>query len=238
VLVVAPTDFGEVNAMQEIRVYFSKTGTAKYISHLDLMRTVSRALTRAEIPLWYTEGFNPHPFLTFALPLSLGIESYCESFDIRIVGDISNNEIKDRLNATLPEGIEITDVSGEFRKCNDIAFAEYETVFEFDEKGFSECFLNEIKNLLDADELITTKKAKQKGRKIDVEVNLKEFIKDYSLSNDEKTVILKITLAAGNSKNLNPTVLFDRLTRDITTKPDLIRIKKLRLLTENGEVFR
>ena len=224
--------------MQEIRIYFSKTGTAKYISHLDLMRTVSRALTRAEIPLWYTEGFNPHPFLTFALPLSLGIESYCESFDIRIVGDISNNEIKDKLNATLPEGIEINDVSSEFRKCNDIAFAEYETVFEFDEKGFSECFLNEIKNLLDADELITTKKAKQKGRKIDVEVNLKEFIKDYSLSNDEKTVILKITLAAGNSKNLNPTVLFDRLTRDIIRKPDLIRIKKLRLLTENGEVFR
>ncbi len=224
--------------MQEIRIYFSKTGTAKYISHLDLMRTVSRALTRAGIPLWYTEGFNPHPFLTFALPLSLGIESYCESFDIRIVGDISNNEIKDRLNATLPEGIVITDVSSVFAKCNDIAFAEYETIFEFDENGISDSFLNEIKTLLDADELITTKKAKQKGRKIDVEVNLKEFIKDYSLLSDENNVLLKITLAAGNSKNLNPTVLFDRLTRDIIRKPDLIRIKKLRLLTENGEVFR
>jgi len=224
--------------MQEIRIYFSKTGTAKYISHLDLMRTVSRALTRAEIPLWYTEGFNPHPFLTFALPLSLGIESYCESFDIRIVGDIKTDEIKTRINATLPEGIVITDVSTEFSKSNDIAFAQYETVFEFDESGLTDSFRQEIQALLDANELITTKKAKQKGRKIDVEVNLKELIKEYAINNDENTVTLKITLAAGNSKNLNPTVFFDRLLRDIERKPDLIRIKKLRLLTQSGKEFK
>ena len=224
--------------MQEIRIYFSKTGTAKYISHLDLMRTVSRALTRAEIPLWYTEGFNPHPFLTFALPLSLGIESYCESFDIRIVGEIKTDEIKTRINATLPEGIVITDVSTEFSKSNDIAFAQYETVFEFDESGLTDSFRQEIQALLDANELITTKKAKQKGRKIDVEVNLKELIKEYAINNDENTVTLKITLAAGNSKNLNPTVFFDRLLRDIERKPDLIRIKKLRLLTQSGKEFK
>jgi radical SAM-linked protein len=224
--------------MQEIRFYFSKTGTAKYISHLDLMRTISRALTRAEIPLWYTEGFNPHPFLTFALPLSLGIESYCESFDIRIIEEIDNEEIKNRLNSTLPDGIEITDVSSEFAKCNDIAFAEYETVFEFDESGFSDAFLNDIKTLLEKDELITTKKAKQKGKKTDVEVNLKQFIKEYELISDNNNVTFYITLAAGNSKNLNPTVLFDRLLRDIEKKPDLVRIKKLRLLKESGEIFR
>ncbi len=224
--------------MEEIRVYFSKPGTAKYISHLDLMRTVSRALTRAEIPLWYTEGFNPHPFLTFALPLSLGIESYCESFDIRIVGDITNEEIKDRLNSTLPEGIVITGVSDKFSKCSDIAFAEYETVFEFDGEGISDGFSDEIKKLLDSDELITTKKAKQKGRKIDVEVNLKDFIKDYSLTRDKNSVTLNITLCAGNSRNLNPTVLFDRLLRDLKQKPDLTRIKKLRLLKDDGEEFK
>ena len=224
--------------MEEIRIYFSKTGTAKYISHLDLMRTVSRALTRAEIPLWYTEGFNPHPFLTFALPLSLGIESYCESFDIRIVGDITPDEIKNRLNATLPDGIVITGVSGDFSKCNDIAFAEYEALFEFDMDGLTDGFKETIKKLLESDELITTKKAKQKGRKIDVEVNLKEFINKFSLNSDKNSVTLEITLCAGNSKNLNPSVLFDRLLRDTEEKPDLIRIKKLRLLKADGEEFK
>lgn len=224
--------------MQEIRIYFNKTGTAKYISHLDLMRTVSRALTRAEIPLWYTEGFNPHPFLTFALPLSLGIESYCESFDIRIVGDISNEQIKNKLNETLPDGIEITGVSDSFRKSNDIAFAEYETVFEFDNANNVDGFYDSISDLLNSNELITTKKAKQKGRKIDVEVNLKDYIKCFELSKSADSVTLNITLSAGNIKNLNPTVLFERLERDLSVKPDLTRIKKLRLLTADGKEFK
>lgn len=224
--------------MQEIRIYFSKTDTAKYISHLDLMRTITRALTRAKIPLWYTEGFNPHPFLTFALPLSLGIESSCESFDIRIVGEITNEQIKNKLNETLPHGIEITAVSNEFMKCNDIAYAEYETVFEFDNSENIGLYFDELSSLLNSDELITTKKAKKKGKKIDVEVNLKEYIKDYEIKKGDNSVILFITLSAGNSKNLNPTVLFDRLEQDLAVKSDLTKIKKLRLLTADGKEFR
>ena len=224
--------------MQEVRIYFNKTDTAKYISHLDLMRTVTRALTRAKIPLWYTEGFNPHPFLTFALPLSLGVESYCESFDIRVVGEITNEQIKEKLNAVLPEGLEVTAVSDTFMKVNDIAFAEYSAEFEFDEKGRAAEYEKQISALLSADELITTKKAKKKGRKIDVEVNLKDFIREYSIRSDEDNVYLDITLCAGNSKNLNPTVLFERLNRDLAVIPDLTHIKKHRLLTENGEQFK
>ncbi|MBE6834632.1 MAG: DUF2344 domain-containing protein [Ruminococcaceae bacterium] len=224
--------------MQEIRLYFNKTDTAKYISHLDLMRTLSRALVRANIPLWYTEGFNPHPFLTFALPLSLGIESYCESFDIRIEGEYNPEEIKNSLNAVLPQGLEITGVSDSFMKCNDIAFAEYEAVFEFDEEGTGEAFFNEIQPLLESDELITTKKAKQRGRKIDVEVNLKEYIKSFEFKSENSNLKLYITLAAGNSKNLNPTVLFERLMRDSAVVPDLTRITKKRLLTVDGKEFK
>ena len=57
--------------MREVRLRFSKTGRLKYISHLDINRAMSRALKRAQIPLWYTEGFNPHPYMSFSLPLSL-----------------------------------------------------------------------------------------------------------------------------------------------------------------------
>ena len=95
--------------MQEIRLRFSKTDQAKYISHLDTNRVFSRAFARAKIPLWFTEGFNPHPFMSFSLPLSLGVESLCENVDIRILENIPYDEIKRRMNESLPQGIRIVD---------------------------------------------------------------------------------------------------------------------------------
>ena len=71
--------------MKEIRIRFKKTGRAKFISHLDLTRTMIRAVRRAGIPVWYTEGFNRHPYVTFAAPLSLGFEGLNECMDTRLV---------------------------------------------------------------------------------------------------------------------------------------------------------
>ena len=88
--------------MREVRLRFSKTGRCKYISHLDINRCMARAFSRAEIPLWFTEGFNPHPYMSFSLPLSLGVESLCESVDIRLIEEISNDEVKQRMNDALP----------------------------------------------------------------------------------------------------------------------------------------
>ena len=79
--------------MQNVRVFFEKTGMTKYISHLDLMRCMTRAIKRAAIPAWYTEGFNPHLFITFALPLTLGVESLCESMDIRLTEEMGFEEV-------------------------------------------------------------------------------------------------------------------------------------------------
>ena len=62
---------------REVRIRFSKTGQAKYISHLDINRVFARTFARAGVKIWFTEGFNPHPYMSFSLPLSLGVESYC-----------------------------------------------------------------------------------------------------------------------------------------------------------------
>ena len=70
--------------MSKIRLLYSKTGKAKYISHLDLMATMRRALLRAGIELKYSEGFNPHPYMSVALPLPVGCSSICELIDIGI----------------------------------------------------------------------------------------------------------------------------------------------------------
>ena len=69
----------------KIRLEFYKKGRMKYISHLDLIRTMTGALGRSEIPVYYSEGFNPHPKMVFALPLSVGCESICEYLDIKLL---------------------------------------------------------------------------------------------------------------------------------------------------------
>ena len=93
--------------MQTIRLWFKKEGLAKYISHLDLVRCMARALKRSGLPVWYTQGFNPHIYLTFAQPLSLGQESECEIMQFRLVEELPLNEVKDRLNAALPAGLQV-----------------------------------------------------------------------------------------------------------------------------------
>ena len=143
--------------MREVRLRFSKTGRLKYISHLDINRAMSRALKRAGIPLWYTEGFNPHPYMSFSLPLSLGVESLCESVDLRITGEITNKEIKDRLNSVLPEDLKIVDVYDDFRDNSEIVYSDYVYKFEFADNDLA---LEKIKNVLSSDEILALKKGK------------------------------------------------------------------------------
>ena len=140
--------------MREVRLRFSKTGRLKYISHLDINRAMSRALKRAGIPLWYTEGFNPHPYMSFSLPLSLGVESLCESVDLRITGEITNKEIKDRLNSVLPEDLKIVDVYDDFRDNSEIVYSDYVYKFEFADNDLA---LEKIKNVLSSDEILALK---------------------------------------------------------------------------------
>ena len=116
--------------MRCVRVWFHKTGPIRYISHLDLMRTMTRAIRRSGIDLWYTEGFNPHPYMTFALPLSLGMQSVCESMDIRIEGDATNEEICRALQSVMPEGIFVTAVKEPVLDPKFIAFARFSVAFK------------------------------------------------------------------------------------------------------------
>ena len=89
-----------------LRALFQKTGNAVYISHLDLMRLFQRAFKRAGLPLTHTQGFNPRPSVSIALPLSVGVESRCELLDFELETDaFSCDEIRSRLNQALVEEI-------------------------------------------------------------------------------------------------------------------------------------
>lgn len=221
--------------MREVRLRFSKTGRLKYISHLDINRAMSRALKRAQIPLWYTEGFNPHPYMSFSLPLSLGVESLCESVDLRIIGDITNDEIKNRLNNVLPQDITIVDVYDDFRDNSEIVYSDYVYKFEFKD---NEAAFEKIKNVLSSDEIIALKKGKQGRKRVMKETNIKSFIDKYSISIRNDVIVLNIRLLAGPEKNLNPSLLFDTIIRLIDMDFEWKSIARISLLDKDYKEFR
>ena len=92
--------------MKNVRVWFKKDDECRYISHLDLNRVMIRAIQKSGLPVWRTEGFNVHPYITFSLPLSLGFRGERESMDMRILDDNFNREtMKEDLNNCLPHGL-------------------------------------------------------------------------------------------------------------------------------------
>ena len=129
----------------DIRAFYRKEGRAKYISHLDLYRTVQRAFQRSKLPIWFTLGFNPHIYLTYALPLALGYEGVRESFDFRLTEDLPLEEAAARLNAAMPEGIVITELAPPVRKADDIEKADYTLEFSMKELSPEELADQEIR---------------------------------------------------------------------------------------------
>ena len=123
------------------RLLFEKTGNAVWISHLDLMRLFQRAFKRAGLPLKHTQGFNPRPSVSIALPLSVGVESNCELLDFELDGmELSHNEIISRLNSCLVEGITVTDVYSDGRKIRDISLLRCALRLQYARQRFWELY--------------------------------------------------------------------------------------------------
>ncbi|MEG1846183.1 MAG: TIGR03936 family radical SAM-associated protein [Oscillospiraceae bacterium] len=220
--------------MQNIRIFFTKTGMAKYISHLDLMRCIMRAIKRANLPIWYTEGYNPHPFMTFALPLPLGTESLCECVDIKLKEEIKSEDIIKLMNDVLPVDIKVTKAAEPVLNPREIAFADYKITFYTDNSKS----LNEyLETILNKDEILAEKKSKKGKNKIFKQINLKEQIKSFSVANEEKAVIINTVLNAGSSNNLNPTLLTDTLIKNFDKEIECIDIVKLNIYTELMKEF-
>lgn len=185
--------------MYELRLYISKKGRIKFVSHLDMFRLMQRAVRRAEIPLWYTEGFNPHPYISFLLALSLGVESEGEPVDIRIVGDMSPDEVKERLNKCMPEGLRVEKAVKPFNKSAEIAYGEYKVLYSKEDISEKELF-----EALSSGVLTCEKSGKQGRKKVMKQVNVSECIKRFTLTDEGDDILLDVTLPAGSSFNLNP----------------------------------
>lgn len=219
--------------MFDVRLWLSKKGRIKFVSHLDMFRTMQRTVRRADIPLWYTEGFNPHPYISYLLALPLGVEGEAEPVDIRIIEDISLDEIRNKLNARMPEGLEITAVTLPFNKPSEIAYGKYTCGILKEDISAEELF-----NALSADDLTCEKSGKQGGRKVMKTVNVSEHIKSFTLNDRGEYIDLEVILPAGSTFNLNPLQLMEAVSNKIGRKINPENTCRTALLCEDGSVFR
>lgn len=217
--------------MKSVRVWFTKDDEAKFISHLDLNRTMLRAIQHAKIPVWHTEGFNPHPFITFALPLSLGFRGVKETMDMKLTEDMDYSQIIDRLNDSLPRSIRVYKITQPKQKPGRISYALFNMKLTSDETDI-DSLLKLTEKLFAMDEIMVEKKSK-KGIK---EVDLKENFCKYTISQKSDYVDIEIILPAGSTNNVNPNLIVKALS-DFGNIEIFADITRLDVYNEEVEPF-
>lgn len=211
--------------MIKIRAVFEKRGRSKYISHLDLNRCMQRTFKRSGIPVWYTEGFNPHIYINFALPLSLGYESGCEIMDFNITEEMPFDELRDKLNRAMPEGITVVKVYTPTTKHTAIKYADFKITFSGNVTDDFEKFIGR--------EQINTIKKTKKGEK---EIDLKPDINVISLEETEGKTMLVLRLPAGTEKNLNPSLVTDLFVPECGNT-EILSVERVAILDEKQKEF-
>lgn len=216
--------------MNRLRAVFEKKGRAKYISHLDLNRCMLRTFRRSKLPIWYTEGFNPHPYFSFALALSLGFESKCEILDFNITEDIPCEVVRDRLNEVMPEGMKILSVAPQQKKITLITSAEYEILLSSED---SKKLIEDVNSIMEEPEIPVEKKTKKGIKNVDI----KPFIDIESVGEENGMVKIIMRLPAGTQTNYNPNLFLDALKKVRNSAFETEKICRNSILCENNEIF-
>ena len=219
--------------MDKLRLRFEKTGRAVYISHLDLMHTLQRAFSRAGLALKYSEGFNPQPQISIALPLSVGVTSVCELLDFRLLSDVDPAELPERLTAVMPEGIRVTDCYEPVNKVALLKYLEIEGRFEYDARPIPE-MRAALEDFFAREKIVITKKTKRGEGPSDI----RPAIRSISFTEAEEAVLLHAVISA-QEPTLNPALLPDALRQLAPERePDFAKFKRIENYLENMEIFR
>lgn len=180
---------------RKLKVSFSKTGTAKYFGHLELVNIMFRAIKRADIDVKYSEGFHPKPKVSFEDPLAIGIESEIENMYIAVSHLIKREEVVQRLNKQLPEGLEILECTdapskAEINRVNGFTYRVCINDFDFDESA-----IQRFKN----QEEVVVERLNKKG-KIN-KINLKNVVLNIRLTSKKE---IEFILKPDNGKTVRP----------------------------------
>lgn len=217
------------------RLIFEKLGSAVYMSHLDLMRLFQRAFKRAGLPLTHTQGFNPRPSVSIALPLSVGVESMCELLEFDLDGEsVSCEEIARRLNAVLVPGVRVLDAYSQGDKIKNLAYLDCEIRLEYD-NGITGHGVDAIGSLFRQPTLIVEKKSKNGITQQDII----PMIRSLNIQRaDDQALVLTARICCQNP-TLNPSQFHAAIEKYLPKwKPDFVRCRRLEIYDTKQKQFR
>lgn len=184
-----------------LRIRFRKEGSLQYISHLDLLRTFTKVLVRSGLPVWYSEGFNPKPRISFATPMSIGLESDYELLDVKIIKRVDPNAVKEALNRHLTPECAVEEVYLPQQKFTEIDYSTY--VFRIRHEGMTQALAEECISLLQNGPCPVFKRSKSGDKTVDVHPMIRKV--EGGLEGEE--LVLRCALSIGGDQFLNPEYL-------------------------------
>lgn len=207
----------EVVFVMKIRLRFSKQGQMKFIGHLDMVRYFQKVMRRSEVDVAYSEGFSPHQKMSFAAPLSVGVLSRGEYFDLEVNSTESSKVMLERINAQNAEGVEVLS----YKLLPDDAKNAMSVVAGADYKVYTDLF---NQNMLDAfmnqDQIIVLKKTKKSEKEVDI----KPLI--YNIKLEDDGIFMQV--AQGSASNLKPDLVMDAFTKFAqVTLPEYVTYERL-----------
>lgn len=221
--------------MPKYRMLFSKTGRIIYISHLDLIRTLQRSFLRADCPVSYSQGFNPHPKFSIALPLSVGIESLCEILSFSAEEPLDLPTLPEELTKYMPEGLKVRSVYEPHTKISDLKWIELQGRLFYENRDTT----SEAEKLhtLFSDpsrELVVEKKAKR-GL---TEFSLWQGLKNIEFAPDEGMVRVAMRVSA-QQPTFNPYLLTEAIKKyGPDSEPDFAKFIRMEIFDFQGNIFR
>lgn len=185
------------------RCRFAREGATTYLGHLDLMTVFERAARRAELPILYSQGYNPRPMMVFALPLGVGIESTCDYLDISLECPYDAGDFAKEMNAALPEGLRILSAKSIPEPKDSIMSLVTTASYRFEAKGIRPALLK----AMEKDALIVTKMAKGKAKDTDI----RPLLLAVKSEQDEAADVVEIITLAGSANNARPDLILQSL---------------------------
>ena len=221
----------------KLRLRFEKTGRAVYISHLDLMHTMQRAFNRAGYHLKYSEGFNPHPQIAIALPLSVGTASLCEIMDFKLKEDPELRELPQRLSAVMPEGIRVTEAYEFTRKVAELKWLHVDGFFEYDERDPGE-MEEALRRFYERESIVITKKTKRGMGETDIRPGIRALGFEARKEDGQDGVWVEAVISA-QEPTINPELLAEALRQlQPEIAPDFARFTRIETYDAEMKVYR
>ncbi len=217
-------------AMSNYVLKYKRDERVKYISHLDFIRLFHRTVRRAGVNFVYSQGFNPHPVMTVAMPLSVGVTSESEYLKVGFLDELKMSEIKKRINSAFPPGFEVTEITkvqGKEMDFSKITKAEYIVEIELSDDSDID-----IDKFLENAEIKVMKKSKSGIKESDI----KPYIYGIEyIGKKERVVTLKMCLACGSVYNLKPDTVADAFSKYLDLKIEFISVHRNKLIFEEDK---